>query len=160
MATTSGSCHPGRHLAGHRKGRVVQVVAQAAHHLRQRRLEQPDAHFRRLLAAQREQRRQPGPPDAAGQGDAQGAPVSHRHRPRLGLGLLKGQQHAPGLLQKHLPGRGQAHAARRALQQRHAQVGLQLADRARQGRLLHMQPPRRPAKVQLFGHGDETAKMA
>ncbi len=86
--------------------------------------------------------------------------MSRRHRPRLGPRLLKGQQHTPGLLQEHLPGRGQAHAPWHALKQGHAQVSLQLANRPRQGRLLHMQPPRRPAKVQFLAHRNETAKMA
>mmetsp|Transcript_108869 Transcript_108869/g.302702 ORF Transcript_108869/g.302702 Transcript_108869/m.302702 type:complete len:275 (-) Transcript_108869:123-947(-) len=119
------------HVSDRRKAGVEEARSEPVQELRQRHFGQPDADLRRLLAAQRKQRRQTRAPDVARQPDAQRAVIARRDGPRAGLRLLAGQHHTPGIFQEYLPGCGQTHAASVAVEQGHAKVGFQATDPAR-----------------------------
>ena len=65
----------------------------------------------------------------------------------------------PRTLEQSRPGRCQLDAARRPHEQDQPELALQLADRARQRRLRHVQTLRRAAEVQLLRHGDEVPQL-
>ncbi len=69
-------------------------------------------------------------------------------------------QHAAGSLDHLLAGRGQRYPPGLALDQRHAEVALELADLGGQGRLADETPLRRAAEMPLIGEGNEVAEVA
>ena len=120
------------------------------------------------------QRRQPvGTHHAVGLAGAQGADRQHRrplaavavaerqrqrHRREFAGGggeLLHRQEHRPGVGEQAHAGRGERHAPARALEQRHAERLLELADPLRERRSRDVQPRGGPAEVQFLGNGHE-----
>src|SRR4029079_3689838 len=73
------------------------------------------------------------------------------------LGLA---DHAPRLLEQDGTRGSEGDAAMRAVQQQHAELGLELADLLAHCRLSDVQPLRRAPGVQLLGDGDEVSEMS
>ena len=61
--------------------------------------------------------------------------------------------------EQRAPGVGQLDAARRPMEERRAQLVLELADLGAERLLGEVQPSRRAGEVQLLGHGDERAQV-
>ncbi|MDT4861995.1 hypothetical protein FQZ97_966250 [compost metagenome] len=143
-----------------RKPGIESVVAQPAHLRCERRLEQADFHIGLLLPAQGQECREACLRDTVRQRDAQHAAIARGGGPDVGSCLFQHREHAAGIFQQHLARPGELGAAPIALEQRGAEVGLQLPDGARQRRLLDMEPHRRTREVQFLGHCHETAQVS
>ena len=65
----------------------------------------------------------------------------------------------PGPLEQSGAGGRQLHAPRRSHEQHQPELTLQVADRARQRRLRHVQTLGRAPKMQLLSYGDEVAQL-
>ena len=74
--------------------------------------------------------------------------------------MLDAGQDLPRLRQQHRAGGGQLHAAAVALEQRHAQLRLELADLLTQRRLGDVQTLGRTPEVRLLRDRDEVAEVA
>ena len=74
-------------------------------------------------------------------------------------GALRGGQHRPRLRQHLAAGGGQAHAARRALEQDRADVPLERLDLLRKRRLRNPQLPRGHSERARLGHCDEVRDL-
>ena len=61
--------------------------------------------------------------------------------------------------EENIPGRQEMHPPRRPLEERHAELVLQAADRPRERRLRYMKLTRRAADVALLGDGDEVPDL-
>jgi hypothetical protein len=108
---------------------------------------------------QLDQRGQPGLHDGLGHADAHGA----AHDVLLARGfehVAPHLQHAFGMRQQFMPLGGQLHAARLALEQEHAQVGLQRGDALRYRRLGGVEFLRRGAKTAQRGHPKKSFDVA
>jgi len=99
-------------------------------------------------------------PGAGGQPDGQVAGLAAAGRLRCGERLVDGAQGGAGRLQQRLAGLGELDAARRALQQRHAELLLEPGDRGAQRLLGDVHAARGAREVQLLGDGDEVAQVA
>ena len=75
-------------------------------------------------------------------------------------GLVGGPQQAAAVFQEHPARRGQRDVVPVALQQRRADLLLQLADLHAQGGLGDVEAFRCPAEVQFLGRGDEVTEVA
>ena len=79
---------------------------------------------------------------------------------RLRDGEVELGDRAPGASEQRGSRGGQLHPPRRAYEQDDSEIALELADRARERRLRHVQPLGGAAEVQLLGHRDEVAQLA
>src|SRR5919206_2099085 len=68
-------------------------------------------------------------------------------------------EHLAGLLREDAPRLGELHHAARPLEELHAELGLELANRLRQGRLRDVELPGRPPEVELLAHREEVAQV-
>ncbi len=92
--------------------------------------------------------------------DAQLAHLAARDALQFLRQRLRGREQLAGADQQRMAGVGQRHGAPRALEQPHAQLGLQRADLLAQWRLRDVQALGRAREVQLLGDGDEIAQVA
>jgi hypothetical protein len=91
---------------------------------------------------------------------SQSAAGAGSHAPDLEHGAFELCDQALRLLEEARTLGRQRHLAERASEQRGAQARLQILDRAREGRLRHVQRRGGAAEVQVLGHGDEMAQLA
>ena len=80
-------------------------------------------------------------------------------RARNGRGVLGTRQQVTRLRQEHLARGRERGAPAVAVKQRHAELGLELADLLADARLREMQAVGRAAEVKLLGDGDERAQL-
>ena len=129
-------------------GRREQLAAQVQDHAGQR-----IAQCGRELGKQRVRRR-------AGEAHREASELAARRPARVLGRAVDGRQDLTRPPQKHLAGRRELDPAGRAVQQCHAELGLQPSDLLRKRRLGDVQALGGAAEVALLGDGDEVAEMA
>jgi len=92
--------------------------------------------------------------------DAQASDLSACRAFGGALGTCRLREREARFGEKGAPRRGERHTARDALEQRRADLALEVADLTGKRRLCDMEPRRRSAEVELFGDGDEVPEMA
>src|SRR5262245_45222262 len=119
------------------------------------------AHVRPARAEVTQERRQdPTVGRGVGEAHAQAPDLALRDESGAVDALAKIGEEAPSLRQKHLPRLGEAYAPLHARKEGAAELGFQLLDLARQGRLHDMQPRGSPPKMLFFPYGDEIAQVS
>jgi hypothetical protein len=95
----------------------------------------------------------------ADEADRQGTRLPLRRIVRAALEQLGTCEHGSRIVQRLLAFARDRDAARAALEQRHAQLGLELLDRQAHRWLRQVQARGRAAEMQLFGDGHQAAEM-
>ena len=146
----------------HRAARQADVEATGLDglgHLRLPHLAGAHAHVGQPLVDGGDERRQRLLGDRRRVGDAQRAQLAAAGALRLLDRRGDRREDRPGVQEQRAPGIRQLDAARRPMEERRAQLVLELADLRAERLLRQVQPSRGAGEVQLLGHGDERAQV-
>ena len=97
--------------------------------------------------------------ERAGEAHAQPSPLAGAGRAGPGGGAVGASEQIPGLGQQRAAGRRERGSAPVALEQRHAELGLQGSDLLAHARLGEMEPIRGAPEVELLRHRDERPQL-
>ena len=146
---------------GDRQEREVDlVVAQHRGELLAGLLAHGELDRRIALVEPREQQRQVDGAHRVQRADRQPAGLDAGERLQLGLRGVELAERAPRASDEHLAGLRHRDLARRALDERHPELGLEAADLLRERGLRDVLPRRRAREVALVGERDEVAQLA
>ena len=105
-----------------------------------------------------EEREQPVDRQMWDAADPKRVPGAHRTLRRVNRELHV-REHLARLLREDAPRLGELHHAARPLEELHAELGLELANRLRQRRLRDVELPGRTAEMELLAHREEVAQV-